>query len=200
MNSRERVLAALNHKEPDRVPFDLGGTVITGIHHKAYTALRDKLGLPAREPKIIDMIQQLALVEDDVMDRLGVDVKNISPRSSASFQITVGDMGEYTYFYDEFKIGWRSPKDGGWYYDMFDHPLKGEITEARHRPLPAARPAGPRPFRGAARDGHPGAGRRTARRSHGQHLRRHLRAAHLDCAATRTPTPTGDPARLSPAG
>ena len=71
MNSRERVLLALNHKEPDRVPFDLGGTVITGIHHKAYTALRDKLGLPAREPKIIDMIQQLALVEDDVMDRLG---------------------------------------------------------------------------------------------------------------------------------
>ena len=40
-------------------------------------------------------------------------------------QITVGDMGEYTYFYDEFKIGWRSPKDGGWYYDMFDHPLRG---------------------------------------------------------------------------
>jgi uroporphyrinogen decarboxylase len=94
MNSRERVLLALNHKEPDRVPFDLGGTVITGIHHKAYIALRSALGLPAREPKIIDMIQQLALVEDDVMDRLGVDVKNISPRSSASFQITVGDMGE----------------------------------------------------------------------------------------------------------
>ena len=42
MNSRERVLTALNHKEPDRVPFDLGGTVVTGIHHKAYVALRVK--------------------------------------------------------------------------------------------------------------------------------------------------------------
>jgi uroporphyrinogen decarboxylase len=130
MNSRERVLLALNHKEPDRVPFDMGGTVVTGIHTKAYAGLRACLGLPPREPKIIDMIQQLAEVEDDVMDRLGVDVKNISPRSSAGFKIVVGDMGEYTYFYDEFQIGWRSPKDGGWYYDMFDHPLQGPIGEA----------------------------------------------------------------------
>ena len=52
MNSRERVLAALNHKEPDRVPFDLGGTVITGIHHKAYTALRDDTG--AARPRTED--------------------------------------------------------------------------------------------------------------------------------------------------
>ena len=71
MNSRERVLLTLNHQEPDRVPFDMGGTVVTGIHFKAYNALRDILGLPPRAPKIIDMIQQLALVEDDVMDRLG---------------------------------------------------------------------------------------------------------------------------------
>lgn len=130
MNSRERVLATLNHNEPDRVPFDMGGTVVTGIHYQAYTGLRRALGLPERELKIIDMIQQLAQVDDDVMDRLGVDMRNISPRSSATFQISLGDMGEYTYFYDEFGIGWRSPKDGGWYYDMFDHPLKGEITEA----------------------------------------------------------------------
>jgi len=138
MNSRERVLLALNHKEPDRVPYDLGGTVVTGIHHKAYANWRQALGLPPREPKIIDMIQQLAQVDDDMMDLLGVDMRNISPRSSASFQITVGDMGEYTYFYDEWKIGWRSPKDGGWYYDMFDHPLRGDISveDVDRFPLP----------------------------------------------------------------
>jgi uroporphyrinogen decarboxylase len=128
MNSRERVLTTLNHREPDRVPFDMGGTVVTGIHHKAYVALRRALGLPEREPVIIDMIQQLAQVDDDVMDCLGVDMRNISPRSSATFQIQIGDMGEYTFFYDEFGIGWRSPKDGGYYYDMFDHPLRGDIT------------------------------------------------------------------------
>jgi uroporphyrinogen decarboxylase len=138
MNSRERVLAALNHREGDRVPFDLGGTVVTGIHHKAYTNLRAALDLPTREPKIIDMIQQLAQVDDDVMDCLGVDVKNISPRSSATFEITVRDMGEYTAFHDEFGIGWRSPKDGGWYYDMFDHPLRGpkDADDIESFPLP----------------------------------------------------------------
>jgi uroporphyrinogen decarboxylase len=142
------VLVALNHREGDRVPFDMGGTVITGIHHKAYTNLRAALGLPAREPKIIDMIQQLAQVEDDVMDCLGVDVKNISPRSSATFEITVQDMGEYTAFYDEFGIGWRSPKDGGWYYDMFDHPLRGQKDVADIEKYPLPDPLDPARFAG----------------------------------------------------
>lgn len=148
MNSRERVLLALNHKEPDRVPYDLGGTVVTGIHHQAYTAWRQALGLPPREPKIIDMIQQLAQVEDDMVARLSVDMRNISPRSSASFQIEVGDMGEYTCFYDEFGIGWRSPKDGGWYYDMFDHPLRGDISPEAVEALPLPDPLDPARFTG----------------------------------------------------
>ena len=94
--------------------------------------LRDYLGLPQVEPTIIDVVQQLAQVDDDVMDRLGVDVKNIAPRSSASHQIDIKDMeaGHYTYFYDEYGIGWRMPKIGGLYYDMFDHPLGGRIDES----------------------------------------------------------------------
>ena len=129
MNSRERVLATLSHKEPDRVPFDMGGTVVTGINVKAYQALRDYLGLPWIDPTIVDVVQQLARVDDDVMDRLGVDVENVSPRSSASYHIEIKEMegGDCTYFYDEYGIGWRKPKVGGIYYDMFDHPLGGDI-------------------------------------------------------------------------
>jgi len=129
VNSRERVLTALSHKEPDRVPFDMGGTVVTGINVKAYQALRDYLGLPLIEPTVVDIVQQLARVDDDVMDRLGVDVKNVSPRSSASYQIEIKEVegGDCTYFYDEYGIGWRKPKVGGIYYDMFDHPLGGDI-------------------------------------------------------------------------
>lgn len=131
MNSRERVLTTLNHQEPDRVPFDMGGTVVTGIQTKAYRRLRDYLGLPRKETKIIDILQQLAEVDDDVMERLGVDVRNVSPRSTASFRIEIKETadGNYTYFYDEYQIGWRMPKEGGMYYDMFDHPLSGNITE-----------------------------------------------------------------------
>lgn len=130
MNSRERVLMALNHQEPDRVPYDMGGTVVTGIQAKAYSRLRKYLGLPEKEIVIIDILQQLARVDDDVMDRLGVDVRNISPRSTASFKIELKTTpdGNYSYFHDEYHIGWRMPIDGGLYYDMFDHPLIGEIT------------------------------------------------------------------------
>lgn len=132
MNSRERVLTSLDHKEPDRIPFDLGGTVLTGINVKAYRMLRNYLGLPQVEPTIVDVVQQLAQVDDDVMDRLGVDVKNIAPRSSASHRIEIREMedGHYTYFHDEYGIGWRMPKVGGLYYDMFDHPLGGRIDES----------------------------------------------------------------------
>lgn len=130
MNSRKRVLTALNHKEPDRVPFDMGGTVATGIQAKAYRRLRQYLGLPEMEVTIIDILQQLALVDEDVMQRLGVDVHNISPRSTASFKIEVKETPDkrYRYFSDEYQIGWRMPVDGGMYYDMFEHPLSGEIT------------------------------------------------------------------------
>jgi uroporphyrinogen decarboxylase len=132
MNSRERVLTALDHREPDRVPFDMGGTVLTGINVKAYTALREYLALPQIEPAIVDVVQQLAQVDDDVLDRLGVDVKNVAPRSSASYKIEITEMegGDYTCFYDEYGIGWRMPKVGGLYYDMFHHPLGGDIGES----------------------------------------------------------------------
>ena len=148
MNSRARVLLALNHKEPDRVPFDLGGTVVSGIHVRAYRALRAYLGLPQVEPKLVDIFQLIVQVDDDVLDRLGVDVKNVAPRSSGTYRIEIKDMGDYTYFYDEFKIGWRMPKVGGLYYDMFDHPLAGPITEADVDRFPWPDPLDPSRFTG----------------------------------------------------
>lgn len=68
MNSRRRVLMTLNHKEPDRVPYDMGGTVVTGIQVRAYSRLRKYPGSPEKVIKISDILQQLA---QDVMDRLG---------------------------------------------------------------------------------------------------------------------------------
>jgi len=131
VNSRERVLASLNHREPDRVPFDLGSTVVTGISVKAYRGLVRELGLPDREPVLVDVTQQIAQVDEDVMVRLGVDAQGVSPRSSATFQIEVKDGGDHTYFHDEFGIGWKMPKKGGFYYDMYEFPLAGDgITPA----------------------------------------------------------------------
>ncbi len=130
MNARERVKLALNHKEPDRIPFDLGGTVLTSVHLNAYRKLRQLLGLPEVDVRVMDIFQQIAEVDDDVRQKLGVDVRNVAPRSSATFNIEINttDLPGYDFFHDEWNIGWRKPKDGGFFYDMFDHPLAGATT------------------------------------------------------------------------
>ena len=62
MDSRESVLLGLNHQQPDRVPFDMGGTVVTGINVKPYHGVRRCLGLPGQEPVMMDGRQQIAMV------------------------------------------------------------------------------------------------------------------------------------------
>lgn len=73
MNSRERVLSALHHREPDRIPIDLSGHRSSGIAAMAYRRLRRHLGLPERPIRVYDPVQQLAIVDEDVMQRFGVD-------------------------------------------------------------------------------------------------------------------------------
>jgi len=73
MTPRERVLAALNHVEPDRVPVDLSGHRSSGIAAIAYPKLRAYLGLGPRPVRVYDVIQQLAVVDEDVLERFGVD-------------------------------------------------------------------------------------------------------------------------------
>lgn len=73
MTSRERVLAALEHRETDQVPVDFSGHRSSGIAAIAYPKLRKHLGLPHRPIRVYDIIQQMAVVDDDVLDRFGVD-------------------------------------------------------------------------------------------------------------------------------
>ncbi len=73
MNRRERVLAALNHCEPDRTPVDIDGYRSAGIAAVAYVKLRKYLGLPEKTVYVYDPIQQLARVDEDVLERFGGD-------------------------------------------------------------------------------------------------------------------------------
>ena len=73
MTSRARVLAALNHCPPDRVPVDLSGHRSSGIAALAYPKLRAFLGLPAVPVRVYDVVQQLAVVDEDVLERFSVD-------------------------------------------------------------------------------------------------------------------------------
>jgi uroporphyrinogen decarboxylase len=125
MNSRERVQRTLDHKQPDRVPFDLGGTGLTTIHVDAYRRLRRHLGLPGTEVQILAQAEQLAVVDEDLAERLGADVRLIRPGPASGFSYRFRDEGEYEAYTDEWGIGWRKPKQGGFYYDMYQHPLSG---------------------------------------------------------------------------
>jgi uroporphyrinogen decarboxylase len=66
-------LAALDHREPDRVPIDLSGHRSSGISALLYPKLRKLLELPSSPVRVYDPIQQLAIVDADVLDRFGVD-------------------------------------------------------------------------------------------------------------------------------
>lgn len=128
MNSRERVKLAVDHKEADHVPFDLGGTGVSLIHLAAYKNLRKYLNLPVREPEIAFMPEQLAVVEADVAERLETDVVLVTPQPPANLEFVFRDEGAYEAFTDEWGIGWKKPKVGGFYYDMYVHPLADAKT------------------------------------------------------------------------
>jgi uroporphyrinogen decarboxylase len=85
MNSRDRVLAALNFKAVDRIPCDLGGMPSTCISCFAYPALVDALGLPPRRPRVYDSSQMLALPDLDVLDALRCDVITLQPDLTNAF-------------------------------------------------------------------------------------------------------------------
>ena len=127
MTSRERVRTALAHREPDRIPFDLGGTRVTGIHARAYERLRPALGLAPRPARIGDLTQQLAEVEPDVASALGTDVRLVSPRSGSGYRREIRQVDGAWTFIDEWGVGRRMPVDGGLYYDSFAPPLAGEV-------------------------------------------------------------------------
>ncbi|MEA2066329.1 MAG: uroporphyrinogen decarboxylase family protein [Thermotogota bacterium] len=152
MTSRERVLTTLNHKEPDRVPIDLGGMRSTGIHAIAYKNLKEFLNCMNKEIKIYDIYQQLALVENDIRERVHGDVVELK-RLDGGFGTKINgwkrfqmfpDGGEYYVpkdFYPEVesdgsliiknnnKVVATMPK-GGYYFDGCYFPLSGVKEKA----------------------------------------------------------------------
>ncbi len=125
MTPRERVLAALNHREPDRVPIDLGGNQ-TGIHKFAYQTLIDFLGLD-EEIQIMDAVQQLARPSEAVLQRLRVDTRYVHAGAAVDFEgdiVTAERDGRKWYdLVDEFGVRWSMPDEDPLYMDITHHPL-----------------------------------------------------------------------------
>ncbi len=130
MLARERVLMALNHEEPDRVPIDLGSTQVTAICRNAYADLLARLGLSGREIQIVDMVQQLAGVDEDVLQALEVDFRPIKTNPPADYRLQVHDEGDYETYLDQWGARLRRPKVGGHYFDYFEYPIKESTLQA----------------------------------------------------------------------
>ena len=99
---------------------------MTGIHVRAYAGLRRALGLPDRPSRIGDVSQQLAVVEDDAADALGLDVRGVEPRGPSGWRREIVDEGASLAYVDEWGVRRRMPKDG-FFYDPASTPLGGEI-------------------------------------------------------------------------
>jgi uroporphyrinogen-III decarboxylase len=78
MTSRERVLSALSHGEPDRVPVDFGSTSVTGVHVSCIAQLREYFGLEKRLIKAHEPYQMLGILDEDLKQAMGVDVEGAS--------------------------------------------------------------------------------------------------------------------------
>jgi hypothetical protein len=79
-SSRERVLGTLDHRQPDRIPVDFGGTFVSGIHASCVAALRDYFGLEKKPVKVIDPGQFLGEIEEDLKLAMGIDTEGIIRR------------------------------------------------------------------------------------------------------------------------
>ena len=120
------------------MPFDLGGTGLSTIHVTAYRALRRYLGLPEVKPQVAFVPEQLVRVDEDLAERLQADVRPVLAGTSSTFEYRFRDEGSYQAYRDEWGIGWRMPVDGGFYYDMYHHPLAdaGSLEELEAHPFP----------------------------------------------------------------
>ena len=95
MTPRERVLSAIDHKTPDRVPVDLGATPSSGISAIAYGRLKVHLGKREGHTRIYDVVQQLAQPEEAMLDGFGADVLDIgrtfNDRDADWYDVTLAD-------------------------------------------------------------------------------------------------------------
>ena len=115
MTSRERVLMALRHHEPDRVPVDLGGST-TGIEAEAYERLKHLLGLCTPTKTFVrDHVE----IEETVLQRFGVDTRYVRVGAPRGFQLRMDSDNSYL---DIWGTRWRKPPSS-LYFDMVEFPI-----------------------------------------------------------------------------
>ena len=152
MGSKKRLINALNHIQPDKIPMDFGGTQCSGMHVSCVSDLRKFYGLKQEPVKVHEPFQMLGYIEDDLKEAIGVDIEAVNPKNTmfgfplenwkewrldsglevlvpAGFN-TTKDIDENTFIYPEGDLtvppSGRMPY-GGYYFDAIIR--QGNIDE-----------------------------------------------------------------------
>jgi uroporphyrinogen decarboxylase len=147
--SYQRVIDALEHREPDRIPFDLGAAAVTGINIRALRNLKEFLGIKT-ESRVQDDITQLAHFDDEMARLFQTDVGSVLPCPPLVAPLRVAPHLDGSHFRltDEFGIGWQMPVEGGLYFDQYLHPLENAETVKDIERYPWPDPLDPERFKG----------------------------------------------------
>jgi uroporphyrinogen decarboxylase len=126
MTGRERVLAALDHEEPDRVPLVIGPTNATGIKMNCYRELKRLLGVEAPERYIYDWPELgTARIDEEVLERLGSDARAILDAYPAFIREAAASRPPHAPFLDDWGTGNLEIEGGKWFPGI--HPM-AEMT------------------------------------------------------------------------
>ena len=121
MNSRERVVKALNHEEPDRIPIDLGGVSVSLIHQNAHRNLADYLKIKKPSGKIQNLMTMCVYTDERIKERLGSDIELIQPHKPDNWELHIDE--ETGKWEDEWGCIYKKPK-GVMYYEWDYQPLE----------------------------------------------------------------------------
>jgi uroporphyrinogen decarboxylase len=121
---------ALNHKEPDRIPIDLGGSICSSIHKSAYVELKKYLGMDLEEIKMADYVQQLPYLDEALLERFDVDFRMVQLPAATAADVDIFEEGDYYAFIDRWGSKLHMPKEGGLYFDWVDFPIKETTMRA----------------------------------------------------------------------
>ncbi|GAB4538974.1 MAG: uroporphyrinogen decarboxylase family protein [Anaerolineae bacterium] len=127
MTPRERVWAAVNHQEPDRVPLDIGGGSSTSIVVEGYEKLKAKWGVSG-ETRIMNKIFRVARLDESVMQRLGSDCRPLGIKPPANWTPPPAQPGT---FIDMWGITWKQAfyGNGYYYWELAGSPLAEASVE-----------------------------------------------------------------------
>ena len=125
MKSSERLNITLNHKEPDRVPYDLAGTTVTGINKKAFVRAMEYRGLSSDfDKKEIDPIQQIVTPIEETLKQLKSDTRRIGSRRIPDFEKIIAVKNGIWELTDIWGCLWKMDESKDFYFNQYSYPME----------------------------------------------------------------------------